>query len=74
MPTLRFSLNISAAEYKRYYAGAASAVLTVADNGQQLQFPAVELRRFVSHSGVQGRFEIEFDNHNKLRSLTRLAD
>lgn len=74
MPTLRFSLNISAPEFQRYYSGAASAVLTVADDGQQLQFPAVELRRFVSHAGVHGRFEIEFDDRNKLQRLTKLAE
>ncbi len=73
MAKLRFSLNIPATEYKRYYSGAAGSVLTVADNGQQLQFPAAELRRYVSRSGVHGRFEIEFDERNKLIRLDRLA-
>ncbi len=74
MAKLRFSLNITAEEYLQFYRGTAASVLTVTDSGQQLQFPAAELRPYVSHTGIHGRFEIEFNERNKLQRLTRLGD
>ncbi|OED41481.1 hypothetical protein AB833_09630 [Chromatiales bacterium (ex Bugula neritina AB1)] len=72
MPSLTFSLDISPEEYQRYYRGTGKAVLTVTDDGQTLEFPASRLTQFVSHSGVQGRFEILFDNNNKFVRIRRL--
>ncbi len=48
-------------------------VVTRAEDGRTLRFPAEQLRPFVDHSGVHGRFRIEFDNNNKLINLTRVA-
>ena len=67
-----FSLSISPEQNQRYYRGTATAVVTRTEDGRTLRFPAEELRRFVSHNGVHGRFRIEFDNRNKLVSLTRI--
>jgi hypothetical protein len=74
MPKLTFTLNISAEEYLQFYRGTAASVLTVTESGRQLQFPAAELRPYVSHTGIRGRFEIEFDDQHKLQRLTRLGD
>ena len=72
MPQMVFSLSISPEEYQRYYRGTAKTVVTRAEDGRTLRFPAEQLRRFVDHSGVNGRFVIEFSNSNKLVSLTRI--
>lgn len=72
MPSLIFSLDISSQEYLRYYKGVGKTVWAVADDGRTLEFPASWLTRFVSHTGVQGRFEIVFDDNNKLLSLHQL--
>ncbi len=70
---MRFALDISPEKYRTYYQGAAKFVRVRAEDGRSLKFPASELQRFVSHSGIQGRFEIEFDNRFKLIRLNRLG-
>ena len=72
MPSLKFTLDISPQEYERYYRGTANTVLATADDGRTLEFPASHLTRFVSHDGVQGRFEILFDDNNKFIRLQRV--
>lgn len=72
MPIMRFSLAISSERYLAWYAGAASAVQVRADDGRTLRFPAAELRPFVTHDGIRGRFEIEFDDNHRLVGLRRL--
>ena len=61
MPSSFFNLNISA-----------QVVVRGAD-GASLSFPAEHLRRFVSHNGVQGRFELKYDARNKFVSLEKLS-
>lgn len=70
--TMRFMLNISAEKYQRYYQGTAKFVHVTAEDGRSLKFPAKELQRFVTHSGIQGRFEITFDERFKLQQLRRV--
>ena len=62
----QFSLRISALEMQRYYSGQARHVAVTAGNGQRLQFSAELLRQFVTQYGVQGWFEIEYDDAGKL--------
>lgn len=69
---MRFNLNISADRYLSYYQGAAKDVWVKTEDGRSLRFPAAELQKFVSHDGVHGRFEIVFDDQNKLIGLKRL--
>jgi len=73
MPRLLFNLDISAAEYQAFYSGIYKVILARAENGQRLQFPANELRRFVSHTGIQGRFEISFSADNRLLGLKKVG-
>jgi len=72
MQKMRFYLDITAQRYQSYYSGAAKFVNVKADDGRTLKFPASELQPFVSHGGIQGRFEITFDEQHKLVRLTRL--
>lgn len=74
MPTMKFSLNISAEEYLRYYQGTGKTVVAIEEGGRQIQFPAAKLRPFVSHDGVQGWYEIEFDHNHKFISLISLKN
>ncbi|BCR03473.1 hypothetical protein DESUT3_05420 [Desulfuromonas versatilis] len=66
-----FTLHISAAEMLRYYRGSAATVAVTAEDGTRLRFPAANLRRFVSAEGVHGRFEVRFDEANRLLSIER---
>lgn len=69
---MQFYLNISPQQYLSYYQGAAKFVHVTSEDGRSLKFPASRLQKFVTHSGVEGRFEIEFDANHKLVSLERL--
>ena len=72
MQKMRFSISISADQYQAYYQGAAKFVRVQSEDGRSLKFPASELQKFVTHNGIEGRFEIIFDNHYKLVSLHKL--
>ena len=73
MPSSFFNLSISAQEYLRVYRGSARQVVVRGTDGSSLSFPAEHLRRFVSHDGVQGRFELKYDASNKFVSLEKLS-
>lgn len=69
----RFFLNISPDEIQRYYRGEATTVVVTADDRTSLQFPAKNLRPFVTVNGVSGYFEIEYDEFSKLVGISRLS-
>lgn len=73
MQKMYFSLNIMPDKYRSYYQGAAKSVIVQTEDGRTLKFPAAELQKFVSHSGVQGRFEIVFSDEHKLVNLSRIG-
>ncbi len=70
--SLQFTLHIPANDYIRHYQGHARDVMAQSQDGIILSFPAMHLRPFVSHDGVHGLFEIEFDTNNKFRALRKL--
>lgn len=70
---LRFRLSISREEALRYYQGQAVSVIVKTENGQRLQFPAEHIRPYIDHLGVNGVFQIEFDDNHKLLGLTQLS-
>lgn len=71
---LTFRLNVGREEAMRYYRGEASAVVARTDTGQSLQFPALHVRRFITQTGIHGRFRIRFDDNHKLLNLERIGD
>lgn len=70
---MTFLLQLSAEKYQHYYEGAAKAVIVQAENGQTLKFPADALQKFITHDGVKGRFEILYDENNKMVTINRLS-
>ncbi len=65
MPSVDVTLNIDADEFLRVYQGSARDVVTRADDGRTLRFPAAILRRFVTREGIVGRFRIQFDGQGR---------
>ncbi|MDN6858363.1 DUF2835 domain-containing protein [Pseudomonas sp. CAN2814] len=55
------------------YRGHANRVQVLSRDGRQVNLPAHHLRPFVTHSGIQGSFELEFDDSGRLLALRRLA-
>lgn len=66
-----FALSMTTDEYMPYYRGEISTIVTVATNGQRIQFPAMHMRKFLTRTGISGRFCLETEN-NKFISLTQI--
>ncbi|MEK7321836.1 MAG: DUF2835 domain-containing protein [Pseudomonadota bacterium] len=71
---VRFSLRISPDLYLSYYQGVARAVVVKSFDGRTIQFPANVLQQFVTHDGVNGVFEMDFDANNKFVAIRRVGD
>jgi len=67
-----FRLQISQQQYLQYYQGTANAVQAVSECGKRLKFPAVRLRPFLSHTGINGRFLLTVDRNNRFIDLQQL--
>lgn len=72
MQAVVINLAISAEEYQRIYQGAVKDVLAVSVDGRRIRFPAMILRPYVTHTGIQGRFQIIFDAQNRFAGIERL--
>lgn len=69
LSSIRFRLAISAEEYLAYYQGSAQVVVARSEDNKTIRFPASAIRKFVTHDGVFGNFEIAFDENNKLIAI-----
>ena len=69
MSTIRFSLYLSSEQYLAYYQGHAKNVSVVSDDGRRIEFPAEHLRPYLTHEGIRGHFEIEFDQQHRFVAL-----
>ncbi len=72
MNCIRFYLDIPNEDYLSYYSGHAQSISVQADDGRRIEFPAMHLREFVSHNGIQGYFEICFDEKKRFQSIRRI--
>jgi len=73
MNCVRFGLQISAKDYLNYYSGQATSVSIVSDDGKRIEFPAEHLREFITAEGINGYFELCFDEKNRFRSIKKLS-
>lgn len=73
MQSMTFSLSISADQYLRYYSGHAKFVQVSTDDGRTLKFPANNLQPFITRDGIHGRFEMRFDDNNRIIGLRRIG-
>lgn len=69
---IRFRLDITADDYLAYYQGVVRDVVVRAEDGRRVRFPAGALQPFITHQGIQGRFELRFDANHKFLGLQRL--
>ncbi len=72
MKIYNFSLNIPAEEVKLYYSGDRKFVHVTGKMGQSIQFPANQIRQFVTNNGVHGEFEIIVDENNRLIDIRQV--
>jgi len=72
--TIRFHLAISAKKYLAYYQGVAKSIVTCSADNRSIRFPADSVRKFLTHDGIYGLFEIQFDGNNKLIGVKKIGD
>jgi len=65
------TLSISASQFEQLYRGQVKTVLARDRQGKTVQFPAVSLRSFLTHNGIQGTFDIRVDDGNRLVDIQR---
>jgi len=72
MAKVVLSVALSAFKYEAMYAGSAKNLVASSLDGRKVQLPLVAFQRFVTHQGINGVFEVEFDDTNKLIGVTQL--
>jgi hypothetical protein len=72
MAKVVLNVALPAFKYEAMYAGAAKNLVASSLDGRKVQLPLVAFQRFVTHQGINGLFEVEFDDMNKLIGVTRL--
>ena len=72
MNQITVDLAVSAQDYQSYYSGQIKQVVAYTVDGRRVRFPANILQHVVSHEGVYGRFQIDFDNEGKFLSIVRV--
>lgn len=68
----RFYLTLSAEKYLAYYKGTAQFIMVRSIDNRSIKFPANAIRNFLTHDGISGLFEIQFDKNNKLIGINKI--
>lgn len=66
-------LRITAEELLRYYRGSAKTVSATDTTGRKVRFPVNIVQPFVTRDGIDGVFEIHFDELGKFTRINKLA-
>ncbi|MBV1913475.1 MAG: DUF2835 domain-containing protein [Cycloclasticus sp.] len=69
---LIFKLAISAEAYLAVYKGHAKKISTRATDGRRVEFSADKVRKFLTHDGIYGVFEMDITAEQKFLSIRRL--
>jgi hypothetical protein len=72
MKRYEFHLHIPPERYVDYYRGTVRHVVVRCSTGQNVQFPASLLQKFVTPDGIRGDFVLICDDQNKGADLQRL--
>jgi hypothetical protein len=70
--TIQFHLALSSEQYLAYYKGHAQNIQARSINNKIIRFPANAIREFLTHEGIHGLFEIQFDENNKLIKIDKI--
>lgn len=73
MKRIVVDITIPADEFIRHYQVSGAVVVARSRDGRMVRFPANILQSFVTHSGISGSFEIQFDTSGKFSSIRRLG-
>jgi len=48
-------------------------IIVTCEQGMRLEFPAGRMRQFMTMSGIKGRFEITFNDQQRLAGLRKIS-
>lgn len=71
MRSIRFHLQLTSEQYLGYYQGHVRNISVISDDGRRIEFPAEHLRTFLTHDGIHGYFEIQYDQQQRFVALRR---
>ncbi len=69
-----FSASLSYADCEELYLSHIKSVIVTSDDGKRIQLPKEHLKRFITPSGIKGRFRVETDRNHKIKSINLLND
>jgi len=72
MAKVVLNVALPAFKYEAMYAGSAKDLVASSLDGRKVQLPLSAFQRFVTHQGIHGVFEVEFDDTNKLVGVTQI--
>lgn len=72
MAKIVVEVMLTALQYQTMYAGQARNVVAHSLDGRKVQLPLSAFQRFITHQGIDGIFDVEFDDKNKLVAITRI--
>lgn len=69
---IRFKLNLGYDQYLAVYQGIAKNISVLADDGRRIVFPAGNIQRYLTKTGIQGYFEMELTPQNKFVRINKI--
>lgn len=72
MAKIVLSVALPAFKYEALYSGTAKNLVANSLDGRKVQLPLSAFKRFLTHEGINGVFEVEFDDSNKLIAVYKI--
>ncbi|TBU95449.1 DUF2835 domain-containing protein [Phytopseudomonas dryadis] len=72
MPSLVLDIALPAERMRAVYLGQANRIQVFSRDGRRVSIPAHHFRPFLTHEGIYGSFELQFNPAGELLSLRRL--
>ncbi len=69
---IRFALRISYDQFAQVYRGSVKTVQVKAEDGRQVRLSAEKLKPFLTHVGIEGRFELRLDENYRMLDIKKL--
>ncbi|AEF21824.1 MULTISPECIES: DUF2835 domain-containing protein [Pseudomonas] len=73
MASLVLDIALPADRVQAIYQGRANRIQALSRDGRRVSIPAHHFRTFLTHAGIHGSFELEFNDAGELLCLRRLA-
>ena len=72
MTRYRFAISVSTEEWLSFYEGAIQNIIVRTFHGLRISIPARNFLPFVTYSGIQGTFDITFNDQNRIVQLVKI--